>query len=123
MIFCRYKRVLILTYPNQLILIAVRLVNGSVDHAGRVEIFYDGRWGTICDDDWDNSEAQVVCRQMGFTGGVAQTDLQYGEGTGDILLDDVICSGEEKSIVECSSQGWEVHNCAHYEDVGVICDL
>ena len=100
----------------------VRLVNGPSDRQGRVEIFYDGSWGTVCDDFWDNDDAQVVCHQLGFSGGEALKNVEYGEGSGDILLDDVECTGSEESLAECVSSGWGSHNCGHYEDAGVNCD-
>ena len=102
--------------------ILVRLVNGTTKREGRVEIYYQGSWGTVCNDLWDDTDAEVVCRQLGYTLGTALTNpLHYGEGTGPILLDDVRCTGEEERLSECSTGGWGINNCLHHEDAGVIC--
>ncbi|XP_071954285.1 scavenger receptor cysteine-rich domain superfamily protein-like [Antedon mediterranea] len=103
----------------------IRLVGGSGQYEGRVEIYYNGEWGTICDDFWDIHDATVVCRQLGYlyaTG--APGSAAYGEGNAasPILLDNVACSGSESNILDCSSRGLNVHDCGHSEDAGVICN-
>ena len=103
--------------------LALRLVNGSY-YEGRVEIYYNGQWGTVCDDFWDLSDARVVCRQLGFQDAVVayQNSPQYfGEGSGRIWLDDVHCRGYESSLSSCRHNGWGRHDCGHHEDAGVRC--
>lgn len=102
---------------------AVRLVGDSRSDRGRVEIYINGEWGTVCDDLWTLVSARVVCRQLGFQHALkAAKNSEFGEGKDlRILLDDVKCVGTESSLLDCRHAGVGTHNCAHYEDAGVIC--
>jgi len=100
----------------------VRLVNGNTTLQGRVEIYHNGQWGTVCDDAWDNNDAQVVCRQLGYTGGTAYGVATFGQGSGQIWMDGVNCSGTEAALGLCPFNGWGSHDCSHYEDAGVSCN-
>ena len=106
-----------------LTLTTVRLVNSTNSlSSGRVEVFYNGTWGTICVDSWDIQDAEVVCRQLGYNGASsAPVDALFGKGTGPIWLDDVHCEGNETSITQCSHRGWGVHNCGRAKNAGVAC--
>ncbi|XP_022446339.1 macrophage receptor MARCO isoform X3 [Delphinapterus leucas] len=97
--------------------VSVRIAGSR--NRGRAEIYYNGAWGTICDDDWDNSDATVFCRMLGFSSGTAVFNV--GAGTGTIWLDNVACQGSESTLWSCSKNNWGSHNCNHSEDAGVDC--
>ncbi|CAH2327909.1 HHIP 1 [Pelobates cultripes] len=103
---------------------AVRLANNqNKQDRGRVEIFINGEWGTVCDDLWNSRAAAVVCRQLGFPYVVkASKQAEFGEGQSlPIHLDDLECTGKEKTLLDCKHKGVGKHNCTHKEDAGVIC--
>ena len=112
----------------------LRLVDGTLTTEdgglceGRLEVFYNGAWGTICDDYWTEEDADVACRALGFVGGSVEDwnrfrTAYFGPGTGEIMLDDLFCSGRESGLLECPSNhaGPGIHNCLHSEDVGLRC--
>ncbi|XP_047656948.1 scavenger receptor cysteine-rich type 1 protein M130-like isoform X3 [Tachysurus fulvidraco] len=100
----------------------IRLTSGYNSCSGRVEILHNGQWGTVCDDDWDLNDAEVVCRQIGCGKAVtAHPSAHFGQGSGEIWLNDVQCSGNESTITQCSHRGFRKHICSHREDAGVTC--
>ena len=87
-----------------------------------MEVYYNGVWGTVCDDYWGIDDARVVCRQLGFQDAVnAYENAHYGQGTGPILLDNVKCWGDESSLLSCRHIGVGSHDCDHSEDASVVC--
>ncbi|XP_033117604.1 neurogenic locus notch homolog protein 1-like [Anneissia japonica] len=114
--------------------VSIRLSGGSYPWEGRIEVYYRGEscsfwgtcetvwsWGTVCDDHFDISDARVACRSLGYQD--ALSTGHFGDGSGEIWLDDLGCGGEESYLWDCSHLGWGSHNCFHFEDVGVVCDI
>ena len=97
-------------------------MDGPDSESGRVEVYYGGFWGTVCDDHFDINDANVICRQLGYQAATDYYgDAHFGEGTGLIVLDDLDCSGSESQVTFCHHLGFGNHNCGHDEDVGVVC--
>ena len=87
-----------------------------------MEVYYNYRWGTVCDDGWDDTDAGVVCRQLGFgSSGTAVTSDKFGSGSGSIWLTNVACTGNESTLTHCGHLGVGISSCYHYEDAGVRC--
>ena len=101
--------------------IQVRLVNGQDAHVGRVEVYYAGEWGAICNDLFNLTAANVVCKQLGYPGAV-RVASNFGSDSAQIWLDDVQCTGNETSIDQCSHNGFNIYDCNFDTDqVGVEC--
>ena len=97
----------------------LRLSSGSKENTGRLEVYYGGRWGTVCDDLFNHYDSEVSCVQMGFAGDVSYRTLSGA--TGPIWLDNLQCAGTETWLASCTHNGWGVHDCTHSEDVGLTC--
>ncbi|KAM6467301.1 T-cell differentiation antigen CD6 [Liasis olivaceus] len=95
-------------------------MDGGSNCSGRVELEVMGTWGTVCDDNWDLADAEVVCQQLGCGSAIqALNGSHFRKGTGPIHLDEVKCLGNESYLWDCLSE--TNHDCGHKEDAGVIC--
>ncbi|XP_053392372.1 zinc metalloproteinase nas-36-like isoform X2 [Mercenaria mercenaria] len=106
-----------------LIELGVRLVGGNSSLEGRIEIWYNNTWGTVCDDRFDSREAEVVCHMLGYErlGAMPYMEAAYGQGNGPIWVDELQCQGNEISVRDCLHSPWGLHDCGHKEDAGVKC--
>uniref|UniRef100_A0A672LYH9 Neurotrypsin n=1 Tax=Sinocyclocheilus grahami TaxID=75366 RepID=A0A672LYH9_SINGR len=101
----------------------VQLAGGDNRKEGRVEVFLNGEWGSVCDHGWNDVNAAVVCRQLGFTGVSKARPMGYfGAGKGTIHLTNVRCTGKESLLGECPYKGQDSYACKHGQDAGVVCD-
>ena len=73
----------------------------------------------ICDDSWDDADATVLCRMLGYESGIATQHSAYGLVEKNFMMDDVQCSGDEVHLHQCSYSS--THNCRGDEAAGVIC--
>ncbi|XP_062570475.1 neurotrypsin-like, partial [Saccostrea cucullata] len=99
----------------------IRLVNGKSSREGRVEVFKDGVWGTVCDDGWGFNDANVVCKQLFGLDGIPYSNAYFGPGTGLVLMANVRCNGTENSLLDCGHTDELNLGCSHSEDAGVMC--
>ena len=99
----------------------IRLSDGNTPREGRVEVFYEGIWGTVCDQTWNLADADVVCKQLNLSYAISSPkSAAFGEGQGQThawLLD---CLGDEESIGDCVRLG-RSGACGHDQDASVIC--
>lgn len=86
-----------------------------------MEVFLNGVWGSVCDDGWDDVDAGVVCKKLGFCNGTAKTRGFYGPGSGPVVLDNVECRGNETDLFDCPHNGIGIENCDRFEDAAVQC--
>ena len=103
----------------------MRLAGGSQSSEGRVEVYFAGEWGTVCDLGWDINDAKVVCNMLGYPGAIHAISAFFGEGSGPIWLTFLDCSGTESNIASCYEYNdWgQSQYCTggHSQDAAVVC--
>lgn len=107
----------------------IRLVHGRSSLEGRIEVYYNGSWGTLCAEGWDMNAATVVCRELNLGSVIEPLIVDQGQRfpqidgykNTKIWLNGIHCKGNEKSILECDHEAWGNNECSHLEDVGVRC--
>ncbi|XP_078390923.1 scavenger receptor cysteine-rich domain-containing protein DMBT1-like isoform X1 [Cetorhinus maximus] len=100
----------------------IRLMDGSDYCSGRVEVYYNNTWGSVCDDSWDMLDAQVACRELGCgTAKAAPGNANFGAATSSFWLDEVNCNGTEFKLSQCQSNSIGEHNCSPGEAASVVC--
>ncbi|XP_036416791.1 antigen WC1.1-like [Colossoma macropomum] len=100
----------------------LRLKGGKGSCSGRLEVYHNAEWGSICDDLWDIRDAQVVCRQLGCGPALsADGSAVFGAGEGPIWLNRVKCRGNEIHLWDCPHSLKNHTDCSHNQDVGATC--
>ena len=102
----------------------VRLHGTRTPNEGRVEIRKNGgSWGLVCDHGFDINEANVFCHMLGYTNGAENwhDSSKFGHGNLDFHLDDMECTGEEISFLDCIAAPWDSHNCHSGQAAAVTC--
>ena len=98
--------------------VSVRIVDGLSDHEGRLEVYYNGEWGTVCHSGFDRLDGDIACRQLGYNGSAAV--YTHGGGTDRVWLSGLDCEHFRTSLDQCDHSGW-LSGCPHDNDVGLIC--
>ena len=94
-----------------------------LQNCGRVEVFHNGSWGTVCHNSWNKRDADVVCRQLGYKKGSRFRchSACFGQGNGKIWMDNLACPPNGNKLMLCEYREWGEHDCSHAEDAGVCC--
>ena len=106
-----------------LFIVPVRLAGvDGVNYAGRVEVFYEGKWGKICRNKWDINDAKVVCRQLGFQSALAEfIGMNTRDDTISVAMSDVACTGQESVLASCKRRDGK-RRCVDNKGAQALCE-
>ncbi|KAK0070436.1 hypothetical protein Bpfe_000419 [Biomphalaria pfeifferi] len=98
----------------------ISLVGGGRADQGRVEIYYKGHWGILCHNNLTHSEADIICRHLGFRGGISAGAGHFGAGTGIAWTFNATCL--DSSECEAVNFTQSTAHCNHEMAAAVRCD-
>ena len=98
------------------------MARGTSTNNGRVEIWKDGYWYTLCDEEWDLDVAHVVCRNLGYLRAINATKESFFGVSSNKILGRLKCDGDVSSTESCTPQLWDVPTCNNYKEAGVVCE-
>uniref|UniRef100_A0A9J7XBR2 SRCR domain-containing protein n=1 Tax=Cyprinus carpio carpio TaxID=630221 RepID=A0A9J7XBR2_CYPCA len=102
--------------------VPLRLSGGVGRCSGRLEVYHNAVWGSVCDDQWDISDAQVVCRQLGCGAALrADGNSFFGAGEGVVWMNKVECRGNEIHLWDCPLSLNNHTDCSRKEHAGLTC--
>ncbi|XP_044166473.1 scavenger receptor cysteine-rich domain superfamily protein-like [Acropora millepora] len=103
--------------------VPVRLAGvDGVNYAGRVEVFYQGKWGKICRDEWDIDDVKVVCRQLGFQTALAEfLGMDTKDENISVAMSNVACTGQESVLASCKRRDGN-HRCLKNIGAQAFCE-
>ena len=103
--------------------VPVRLAGiNDLNYAGRVEVFYQGKWGKICRNEWDINDVKVVCRQLGFQSALAEfIGMDTKDETISVVMSDVECTGQESVLASCKRLDGEHDKCVDKIGAQALC--
>ncbi|XP_023817583.1 scavenger receptor cysteine-rich type 1 protein M130-like [Oryzias latipes] len=100
---------------------SVRLENGSSRCSGRLEVKSNNSWSSVCEDDFDLLDAEVVCRELGCGAPSVLQGALYGEAEAPILSREFLCEGHESVLLDCGSSWRKTKACPPDKAVGLTC--
>ena len=118
-----YVRMCMCSTDNDTTPLQLRLVGGTNEQQGRLEILYYGVWGYVCGWSFSFNSANVACRRLGFPGALSMVSRHPLAVSVPLWLSEVWCIGNETGLEQCPHRGFGNFGsfCNQYDDVGVVC--
>ena len=100
----------------------MRLIGGPTLKEGIVQVYFNDIWGSVCDQLWDKTDADVACRMMGYAGSTQpKNSAVYGKASDTFWLNNLRCAGDENSLFSCVHDGLRNHTCAGGNEATLAC--